>query len=282
MLDIAGSRRDEALAALRWLVDMGADEAVGEAPIDRYAASARPPAPAAREPPSAAAPAADRREPGRPASPARGVAAAAAESARTLAEAAHTLDELEEALRAFDGCPLKQTATNLVFADGNPASGIMLIGEAPGADEDRQGLPFVGVSGQLLDRMLGWIGLGREAGVRNRFYITNILFWRPPGNRQPTAAEVAACQPFCERHVALVKPRLLIFVGGSAAKALLGRSEGIMRLRGRWFDYAGPGVEAPIAATAIYHPAYLLRSPAQKRDAWRDLLAIKAWLAANG
>ena len=120
--------------------------------------------------------------------------------------------------------------------------------------------------------------MGREDGARTRFYITNLLFWRPPGNRQPTAAEVAACQPFTERHIALVRPKLLIFVGGSAAKALLGRSEGITKLRGRWFEYAGPGLVGPVPATAIFHPAYLLRSPAQKRLAWRDLLAIKTRL----
>ncbi len=274
---------------------MGADEAVGEDPVDRYAeaeaaraaakartATAATPAAAPAGAPTGMAAAPGRRSAGSPAAPARGgpkgAGAKAVESARRLAEAASTLAELEEALKAFDGCPLRYTATNLVFGDGNPDSGIMFVGEAPGADEDRQGVPFVGVSGRLLDSMLGWIGLGREDDARTRFYITNILFWRPPGNRPPTAAEVAACQPFTERHIALVKPRLLIFVGGSAAKTLLGRTDGIMRLRGRWYEYAGPGLDRPIPTTAIYHPAYLLRSPNQKRDAWRDLLAIKAWL----
>ncbi len=270
MTDIPDMRRAEALALLRWQVEMGADEAVAERPIDRFASAA--PAP----PPPATDPAPVRQRPARPAA-AGGVAA----DARRLAESASTLAELEEALRAFDGCALKQTATNLVFGDGNPSSGVMLVGEAPGADEDRQGVPFVGVSGQLLDRMLGHIGLGREDGARTRFYITNILFWRPPGNRPPSAAEVAACLPFTERHVALVKPRLLIFVGGSAAKALLGRTEGIMKLRGQWFEYSAPGVAQPIPTTAIYHPAFLLRTPGRKREAWRDLLAIKTRLESE-
>ncbi len=267
MTDVPDMDRAEALALLRWQVEMGADEAVAERPLDRFAKAA----PAT--PPSAADPAPVRQRPARTAA-AGGVAA----DARRLAEAASTLAELADALRAFDGCALKQTATNLVFGDGNPSSGVMLVGEAPGADEDRQGVPFVGVSGQLLDRMLGHIGLGREDGVRTRFYITNILFWRPPGNRPPSTAEVAACLPFTERHIALVKPRLLIFVGGSAAKALLGRTEGIMKLRGQWFEYSVPGVAQPIPTTAIYHPAFLLRTPGRKREAWRDLLAIKAKL----
>ncbi len=267
---------DTSLAQLRWLVDMGADEAIAERPADRYAET-RTARRVASEPPATPR----RPRESAPAGVRISGAAGAPADARQLAEAATTLAELEEALRAFEGCPLKQTATNLVFGDGDPSSGVMLVGEAPGAEEDRQGLPFVGVSGRLLDRMLGHIGLGREAGVRTRFYITNILFWRPPGNRAPTAAEVAACQPFTERHIALVKPRLLISVGGSAAKALLGRSEGIMKLRGQWYDYTCPGIEQPNPTTAIFHPAYLLRTPARKREAWRDLLAIQARLEAG-
>ncbi|NNG03942.1 MAG: uracil-DNA glycosylase, partial [Inquilinus sp.] len=183
---------------------------------------------------------------------------------------AKTLDELRAALTGFEGCALKRTATNLVFADGNPAAEVMLVGEAPGAEEDRQGLPFVGTSGRLLDRMLACIGLDRTS-----VYITNILPWRPPGNRQPTAAEIAVCLPFAERHIALKHPRLLILAGGTAAKTILGTAEGITRMRGRWTDHTIPGMSAPVPTVAIYHPAYLLRQPAQKRDAWRDLLAIK-------
>ncbi len=159
------------------------------------------------------------------------------------------------------------------FADGNPQAPIMFIGEAPGEDEDRQGLPFVGVSGQLLNQMLAAAGLDRTS-----VYISNILFWRPPGNRSPTDAEIAACLPFTERHIALVKPKLLVFLGGVAAKSLLRTKEGITRMRGRWVDYTLPpssNVTEPVPCMPMYHPAYLLRQPAAKRQAWNDILALK-------
>ncbi|MBM3516940.1 MAG: uracil-DNA glycosylase, partial [Alphaproteobacteria bacterium] len=198
--------------------------------------------------------------------------AAAASNARALAAACSSLAALRAALAAFEGCAIKHTATSLVFGDGNPEAPVMFIGEAPGADEDREGLPFVGVSGQLLDRMLAAIALDRRSA-----YITNILPWRPPGNRKPTTAETVACLPFIERHIALVAPRVLVFVGGTAAGALMATSEGITRLRGRWLIYRPP--EAPessgIPARAIYHPAYLLRQSSLKREAWQDLISIK-------
>jgi DNA polymerase len=203
--------------------------------------------------------------------------AAAAASARELANAATSLEELVEALAAFDGCALKKTATNLVFGDGNPNARIMFVGEAPGADEDRAGKPFVGVSGQLLDKMVGWIGLDRT-----KFYITNILYWRPPGNRTPTSDEVAACQPFIARHIELVAPAVLVTVGGPSTEALLHRGEGISRSHGRWYDYQTPGLPAPIPAMPIFHPAFLLRAAAQKRAAWRDLLKLEQKLAELG
>jgi DNA polymerase len=253
------------VAALRWLVEAGADEAIGEAPVDRYALSAHP---AAAKPASVpAAPVI------RPAAVPLPTPTAAVQSARTLAAAARSLPELAEALAAFDGCPLKRTATNLVFADGNPEARIMLIGEAPGAEEDRQGKPFVGDSGRLLDRMLAGIGLDRRSA-----YITNIIFWRPPGNRQPTQAEVAACLPFVERHIELAMPELLVLLGAPATQTLLARSDGISRLRGRWFPYQTAGMANPVPAMPTYHPAYLLRQPGQKRAAWRDWLAILARL----
>jgi DNA polymerase len=200
----------------------------------------------------------------------------AIQTASRLAASANTLEELRAAVEAFEECPLKKTATNTVFADGNPAARIMFVGEAPGADEDRQGKPFVGVSGQLLDRMLAAIGLDRHApDVANAFYITNIVFWRPPGNRNPTTNEIAACLPFLERHIELVQPDILVALGGPSAKTLLGRAEGITRLRGAWHPYSAPRLAAPIDAMALFHPAYLLRSPAHKREAWRDLLAIR-------
>ena len=274
---------------LRWQVDMGADEAILETPVDRFAASAMPapaPAPAAaprdRSVSIAHAPAAEPR----PAASARRAApmapppaqsgAAAVSSARSLAQAATTVAELEAAVAGFDGCPLKATATRLVFADGNPAAKIMLIGEAPGGDEDRQGKPFVGVSGQLLDRMLACIGLDRGS-----VYITNFLFWRPPGNRQPTGPEIAACLPFVERHIDLVAPDVLVALGGSSAKTLLNTTEGIMRLRGRWSQYQVPGSARVIPLLPLFHPAYLLRHPAQKREAWADLLSLKQRLASH-
>lgn len=266
------SHRNETLGALQWLMQAGADEAVGDTPLDRTAA----------EPPSAAKPAAAPEAPAtdtpvtdtpRPPAQVKPVSLTSTEAvlgtARELASAASTLDELKGALERFDGGTLKQGATNLVFADGNPEGRVMIIGEAPGAEEDRQGLPFVGAAGRLLDRMLAGIGLDR-----NSVYITNILVWRPPGNRTPTGAEIAACLPFVERHIELVDPEYLMLTGGISAKTLLGRSEGILKLRGRWYHYQHAGMARPIPALASLHPAYLLRQPAQKRLAWRDILAL--------
>ncbi len=268
----------EALAWLAWQVEMGADEALLDAPRDRLSQPARPMRQTAPNLASATAQAtaAGPRE----APPVWTPEATrlvsndeALASARALAAGANTLEELKAALGRFEGCDLKKTATNLVFADGNPASRVMLIGEAPGADEDRQGRPFVGVSGQLLDRMLGAIGLDRGSA-----YITNILFWRPPGNRTPTPAEVAACLPFVERHIALVEPTHLLLLGALASKTLTASNDGILKLRGRWFELQPLGSPAPIPSLATLHPAYLLRQPAQKRLAWRDLLSFRVAL----
>ena len=193
--------------------------------------------------------------------------------ARAIASACHSLAELAAALERFDGCSLQQTATRLCFADGSPQAKLMLIGEAPGAEEDRQGKPFVGPSGQLLDRMLAAIGLDRRS-----VWITNIVFWRPPGNRAPTTAEVAVCQPFVERQIELLRPRHILFLGGSAARGLLEVTEGVTKLRGRPFVYQ-PADAAPIPAGITFHPAYLLRQPLQKRLAWRDLLTLRRQLS---
>lgn len=187
-----------------------------------------------------------------------------------LASAATTVEELRTALASFDGCPLKRTATNLVFIDGSFQASVLFVGEAPGAEEDRQGLPFVGPSGRLFDRMLASIGLDRT-----QVCITNTVFWRPPGNRTPTTIEMAVCMPFLERLIELVVPRVLVTLGGPAAKAVLAESAGVSKLRGRWFAYSTPRLARPIPATAMFHPAYLLRTPAQKRDAWRDLLMLR-------
>ncbi|MGE0723345.1 MAG: uracil-DNA glycosylase [Alphaproteobacteria bacterium] len=258
-------RPREALELLRWQIAIGADEALDAMPIDRTAPEAPP-----RDVPGAipAAPAVAIATALAPRTAPRGLQASAA--AHELAAGAGDLAALRAAIAGFEGCALKRTATNLVFADGNPAADVMLVGEAPGADEDRLGKPFVGVSGQLLDRMLAAIGLDRTSA-----YITNILPWRPPGNRKPTAAEIALCLPFVRRHVALARPRILVCVGGTAASALLERSEGIMRLRGRWYEAQIDQDNKTIPTTCIFHPAFLLRSPGQKREAWRDLLAIR-------
>ena len=261
--------RRQALDALRWQLEAGADEAIGEQPLDCTAQAPAPTAPAQAAPTrnsaTEAAPPVWRPKP-----EALTSQDAAVGSAREMAAAADSLAALKAALEAFEGCPLKATATNLVLADGNPEAKVMIIGEGPGAEEDRRGLPFVGVSGQLLDRMLAGIGLDRDSA-----YITNMLFWRPPGNRTPTAAELAACLPFVERHIELAGPAYLLLLGGMSAKTLLGRSEGILRLRGRWRPYQHAGLSHPIPALPSLHPAYLLRQPQQKRLAWRDLLALK-------
>ena len=258
------------LDALRWHLEMGLDEVVDELPVDRYATAQQPhpatPATApAIQPPQDMPQAEPRQASGQALAPAEG-----ARDAIAVAAGAQTIDELRESLEGFEGCALKFTATNTVFADGDPSSDLMLIGEAPGVDEDRQGLPFVGASGQLLNRMLA--ALGRD---RDTVYISNILFWRPPGNRSPTDAETAACLPFVQRHIELAKPKILVFLGGSSAKTMLSRKEGIMRLRGKWFDYTSDGLDAPIPAMPTFHPAFLLRQSAQKREAWRDFLSIQ-------
>jgi uracil-DNA glycosylase family 4 len=257
-------------ALLDWYVAMGADEAIGLEPRDctaPQAAEPRPPRPPTPPPSSGTLP---------PAAPLVAPGAAAA-SARELAQRAPNLAELEAAVRSFEGCSLKRTATHTVFADGNPAAAVMIVGEAPGADEDRIGRPFVGRAGQLLDRMLAAIAIDRTGA-----YITNVLFWRPPGNRKPTPDEIAACAPFLWRHIALVHPKVVIMAGGTSASTLLGRSEGIMRLRGRWFDLPVPGLAAPVPALATFHPSFLLRTPARKAESWADLLSLQAKLRALG
>ncbi|MCX7303288.1 MAG: uracil-DNA glycosylase [Hyphomicrobiales bacterium] len=194
--------------------------------------------------------------------------------ARQRAASAATLDELHLQMAAFEGCNLKFTAKNLVFADGNPAADVMIVGEAPGRDEDLEGLPFVGRSGQLLDRMLAAIGLDRES-----VYIANVIPWRPPGNRTPTPQETEICRPFIERQVELVGPKILVTLGGPSAKTLLNATEGVLRLRGSWKAHVtASGVTIPAMPTL--HPAYLLRNPAHKKLAWRDFLEIKAKLLA--
>lgn len=260
-----------------WYAEMGVTEALDEAPRNHFAAAQPAPMPGqpAISQPSIQRPASLERQPAaRPMPAAATTPDEAAESARALAQGAATLDELKAALGRFDGCALKATAKNLVFADGNPNGRVMLVGEAPGADEDRIGLPFVGRSGQLLDRMLAAIGLSREADV----YVANVVPWRPPGNRTPTPQEVAICLPFIQRQIQLADPDILICVGAPSTQALLGMS-GILASRGKWMEY-DTGAKR-IRAMATLHPAYLLRQPLQKRLAWRDMRALKAALDAS-
>lgn len=270
----------DALALLRWYVDAGVDDAIQDTPVDQYALAAKPapaPEPDANTAKSAnalfaSAPtkgtptygAPDRQlAPQRPQTP-----SAAGLGAQALADACADLDALKTVLAAFEGCSLKATARSLVFGRGNPTADLMIIGEAPGADEDRQGLPFVGLSGQLLDKMLAAIGHDEES-----VYISNILPWRPPGNRKPTAEETEICLPFIKRHIELVSPKILVFLGGTAAGSLAGTTVGITRLRGKWLEY--PSKTGTIMAMPTFHPAYLLRNPSLKSKSWADLLAIR-------
>jgi uracil-DNA glycosylase len=285
---------------LAFYASAGVDEALEETPVNRFAeAVPKPPARAAASAPRESRPP-ERpgpeqspnagRAPERPAgldasrvpdAPARAMPATAAVPdeaqaalARQLASTAATLDELRQHMAAFEGCNLKFTAKNLVFADGNPNAELMLVGEAPGRDEDLEGLPFVGRSGQLLDRMLAAIGLDRSSA-----YIANVIPWRPPGNRTPTPHETEICRPFIERQIELVNPKVLVNLGGPSAKTLLNTTEGILRLRGNWRVHTtASGIAIPAMPTL--HPAYLLRTPAHKKLAWRDFLEVKAKLRA--
>ena len=259
-------------ALLEWQVEMGADEAIGDEPVNQFAIRAAAPAAAQKPTPTVTASVAPS-----PSSPLQHAPAAAAAASRKLADEAQTLADLEAAVRGFDGCAIKKTASKTVFADGNPKGRVMIIGEAPGAQEDIQGIPFCGPSGQLLDRMLAAIGLNRAESA----YISNTVFWRPPGNRQPSPEETAICLPFVEKHIALVKPALLICAGGVAATTLLRKDQSISRLRGKFYDYSNQYLQNPVPTVLIYHPSYLLRSPHQKRLAWNDLLMIQKFLSSK-
>jgi uracil-DNA glycosylase len=259
----------DALALLRLQIEWGADEALEDAPVDRLDLPPPAPRPAAPTVPAAL----PRVVPMVPPVARVGVAPPIVARAEAAAAAATTLDALRATLEGFDGCPLHATATNLVFADGNPDSGLMLIGEAPGADEDRAGKPFVGASGRLLDKMLASIGLDRT-----QVLITNLIPWRPPGNRAPTDSEVLTCLPFLLRHIALARPRRVVLLGAMATKAITGNTAGIRKLRGKWLSLPVPGLEAPVPTLPMLHPAFLLRTPGAKRDAWADWLLLRRHL----
>jgi uracil-DNA glycosylase len=248
-----------ARAALTWQVEAGADEAILDAPVSRYDLAAEAPRPASRQ---TAEPADQTALHGT--DPVT-VARAAAASARTLAD-------LRAGIAGFDHCDLKKGARNTVFADGNPAARVLILGEAPGAEEDREGRPFVGRAGQLLDRMFAAIGLSRTSpDPATAIYITNVLPWRPPGNRDPEPAEIAMLLPFVERHIALVAPQVIVAVGNTPLYALTG-AKGILRARGTWTEALG----RPLLP--MTHPAYLLRNASAKREAWADLLSLQAML----
>lgn len=254
-----------ARALLEWQLEMGATEAIGDVPVNRYdlsdEAAQAAPRPAAQ---MQATPPVREQEQTLSADP---VAAA-----RAAAQKAGDLAELKEAIARYAHCDLKKGARNTVFADGVPAARVMIIGEAPGRDEDVQGKPFVGRAGQLLDRMLAAIGLARDAeNPANSVYITNILPWRPPQNRDPSPEETAMLMPFVERHVELAAPELLVLMGNTSCQAMLGR-RGITRLRGQWTQAMGR------PALPMFHPAFLLRNPHAKREAWADLLDLQARL----
>lgn len=282
------SAAKKASSLLAWYEAMGVDEAIGEVPVDRFAASAARAAPKeeASGAPDERAPAgseasskpphkAPHKTPPNTPPQAKRPDAAPPPAAGPAPALDHitTLAELEEAAAAFDGCPLKRTAKTTCFARGSAEAKVMLIGEAPGRDEDLQGKPFVGRAGKLLDKMLAAIGLD-ETNV----YITNTIYWRPPGNRTPTPQEIASCAPFLIRQIELLAPDLIVLLGGAAAKSMLETTEGIMRLRGKWKLYRAKDRDIPALATL--HPAYLLRSPEAKRLAWRDLLMLKERLSA--
>ncbi len=259
-----------ALAALAWQIDLGADEAIGEVPVNRYDAVAAP-EPVASQPQTTApfAPAAAQRAVEPP--PQAPVVDAVAE-ARHAAAGARDLDALREALAAYEHCELKKGARTLVFSDGNPKARVLVLGEAPGRDEDMQGKPFVGRAGQLLDRMFAAIGLSRTApDAEKSLYITNVMVWRPPQNRDPTPEEIAMMLPFVERHIALVDPDVVVVMGNTPCAALLAQ-RGITRLRGKWTQALGKPV------LPMFHPAFLLRQPHMKREAWADLLELQAKL----
>jgi uracil-DNA glycosylase family 4 len=251
---------NDTLSTLNWLVEAGADEAVAEEPVNRLTAKA------AVQPLAAPTP---RVAPVRAPVIPTVIEGDTVGSAMAAAAAATTLAELQAALEAFDGCPLKRTATNTVFADGVASGRVLLIGEAPGRDEDRVGKPFVGRAGQLLDKMLASIGLDRNTNA----YITNVINWRPPDNRDPTPEEAAACLPFLRRHIELADPQIIILLGAVAARHVVGISDGIMKLRGRWLEYRVGDRMVPLMPTL--HPAYLLRQPSHKKLAWRDLQAVR-------
>ncbi len=267
-------------AALEWYLESGVDEALASDVLDRFAMSAASAMPSAAPLSGAPQPQSDNAPAFVGAAPMLGAADARLEAAK-LAKSANTLEELSEIIAGFDGIGLKKTASNMVFCDGNPNAHVMLIGEAPGDDEDRTGKPFGGMHGQLLDKILKAIGLDRSADdAAQGVYLSNLLNWRPPGNRTLAPGEIEASLPFIERHIQLAQPKVIILCGAIPAKALLGRTDGLSKMRKKWHDYMPQTPElqgggASIPAIVSFHPSYLLRNPAQKRAVWEDMLSLK-------
>lgn len=267
-------QQDALLAALAWQIELGVDECISETPLNRFEEVAKAPAlkSAAKASASTPLPAAKKMPP----APDEDDLSGAVTEAQRVASAAETLDQLRAAMEGFDGCPLKLGARNTVFADGNPAAKVMFIGEAPGRDEDREGKPFVGRSGQLLDRMLGAIGLDRTSDdPAKAAYITNVLPWRPVGNREPSTDEAVMLWAFLERHIQLAAPDYVVALGKSPSATLLETPVSITRMRGRWVT---PQRTAGKPLLLTFHPAYLLRQPMEKSKSWRDLLSLRAVL----
>ena len=253
-----------ARALLEWQVELGATEAILDAPVNRFSLETKAPKPAPVTAPAAQAAVQQASAQPDP-----------AQIAKQMAETAGSLDALQAALAGFEYCELKRGARNLVFSDGNPAAQVMIVGEAPGRDEDQQGKPFVGRAGQLLDKMLAAIGLDRQSQEpANAAYITNVVPWRPPQNREPSPDEIAMLTPFLLRHIALIKPTVVVAMGNISCQALLGK-RGISKLRGQLQN------SRDIDVIPMFHPAYLLRNPSAKKLAWADLLMLKAKLAAS-
>jgi uracil-DNA glycosylase family 4 len=274
--------REAALAALEWQIALGADEAIGAVALDRFGLAELPPSGRRGASGRGAAPPASPAPPSPPAAPApppppSAGAGTPERAAAAIAAGCGDLAALRAALEAFEGSGLKRGARSTVFADGLPGARVMVIGEAPGREEDAAGLPFVGRSGRLLDRMLAAIGLARDADDPARaVYITNVLPWRPPVNRDPAGDEVAMLKPFLFRHVELAGPDVLLLMGARAAQTMLETSEGIGRLRGRWTKWR------TLPALPTLHPALLLRDPGRKRQAWADLLTLREFLDGSG
>ena len=280
----------DAAKALNWLAAMGADEAIAGVPFNRFDESAAlsatanlNPAPAPADQPRRSLnhrPSAPPAAPAPPRSPAPAAVAIPAEELDAMAKSCGSLDDLARLLDGFDACPLKRTATQLCFADGLPGAHLMIVGEAPGRDEDEQGRPFVGRSGQLLDKMLNAAGFDRNSDEpASSVFITNAVFWRPPGNRNPSTAELTMCLPFVRRAIELAGPRLIMTAGNIPTQALLGTSQGITRTRGSWKHLEIGGQTYDVLPTL--HPSYLLRSPEAKRLAWADLLEVKTTLTSR-